>query len=166
MPITEINQPEILLVDDALRLRKFDGHFDFAFDWYQDVETVWLVDGNRNPYTHERLGRMYRYLNDHGELYFIEVLESNHWKSIGDVTFWREDMPIVIGDPDYRGRKIGTKVIAALIERGKQLGYDKLYVDEIYSHNTASRKCFQSMGFRAYEATAKGNRFVLNLKRS
>ena len=166
MPIASIKQPEILLVDDTLRLRKFDNHFEFAFDWYQDTETVWLVDADRIPYTHELLGRMYHYLNDHGELYFIEVLENQLWKPIGDVTFWQEDMPIVIGDPEYRGRKIGTKVIAALIERGKQLGYERLYVDEIYSHNTVSRKCFESMGFRSYEATAKGNRFVLDLKRS
>ena len=45
MPIPDVEQPNILPIDDALRLRKFDDHFDFAFDWYQDAETVWLVDG-------------------------------------------------------------------------------------------------------------------------
>ena len=146
MPIVGIEQPVILVIDDVLRLRKFDDQFEFAFDWYQNTETVWQVDADRIPYTHELLGRMYYYLNDHGELYFIEVLENQQWKPIGDVTFWQEDMPIVIGDTAYRGKRIGKKVIAALIERGKQLGYDRLYVDEIYSHNTASRKCFERMG--------------------
>ena len=162
MPIVGIEQPEILQINDTLRLRKFDNQFEFAFDWYQDIEMVWQVDADRVPYTYERLGRMYHYLDDHGELYFIEVSENQKWKPIGDVTFWQEDMPIVIGDPAYRGKRIGKMVIATLIKRGKQLGYDRLYVDEIYSHNTVSRKCFESMGFRAYETTEKGSRFVLD----
>ena len=45
MPIPGTEQPEFLHIDEELRLRKFDDHFDFAFDWYQDPETVWLVDG-------------------------------------------------------------------------------------------------------------------------
>ena len=64
-------QPEIIQSNDSLRLRKYDGVHDFALAWYQDEETVWLVDGNRNPYTMERLNGMYRYLNNAGELYFI-----------------------------------------------------------------------------------------------
>ena len=90
-----------------------------------------MVDGKRDPYTIERLGGMYRYLNNAGELYFIEVLGNGTYKPIGDVTFWQEDMPIVIGDPAYRGKGIGRKVISALIERGKFLGFDQLAVGEI-----------------------------------
>ena len=85
------------------------------------------------------------------------------WKPIGDVTFWPDDMPIVIGDRAYRGRGVGKKVIAALIQRGRELGFETLRVNEIYEYNTASRKCFESMGFRAYEKTEKGNRFERSL---
>ena len=102
MAILGIEQPDVIQIDDTLRLRKYDGNHDFALAWYQDEETVWLVDGNRNPYTVERLEGMYRYLNNAGELYFIEVLENGIYKPIGDVTFWQQDMPIVIGDPNYR----------------------------------------------------------------
>ena len=146
-----------------LRLHSFEAIPDCALGWYQDTETVWLVDGNRVPYTEKRLNAMYTWLHDHGELYFIEVWEQGTWKPIGDVTFWQEDMPIVIGAPQYRGRGIGRKVIAALIQRGRQLGYDKLYVNEIYDHNIGSRKCFESLGFLAWEKTEKGNRFILKL---
>ena len=79
------------------------------------------------------------------------------------MTFWQKDMPIVIGDKNYRGKHIGRKVVLALIERGKKLGYKKLYVDEIYDYNIASRKCFEGAGFHAYEKTEKGNRFVLDI---
>jgi len=164
MPIQGIEQPELIQVDETIRLRKYDGIHDFALEWYQDPEVVWMVDGVRTPYDADKLGRMYRYLNQHGELYWIEVLENGKYRPIGDVTFWQEDMPIVIGEPAYRGKGIGRKVVAALIQRGRDLGYDRLYVDQIYHYNTASRKCFQSAGFVTYQETEKGTSFVMKLK--
>ena len=163
MAIQGIEQPEMIQIDDALRLRKYDGVHDFALGWYQDEETVWLVDGKRNPYTPERLNGMYRYLNETGELYFIEVCENGAYKPVGDVTFWQEDMPIVIGDPAYRGKGIGRKVISALIERGKELGYDHLTVEEIYDWNIGSRRCIESAGFVACEKSEKGSLYRLAL---
>ena len=161
--IQGIEQPEIIQIDNTLRLRKYDGVHDFALEWYLDEETVYLVDGKRDPYTIERLGGMYRYLNNAGELYFIEVFENGTYKPIGDVTFWQEDMPIVIGEREYRGKGIGKKVVSALVERGRTMGYDKLYVGEIYDFNIGSQKCFESVGFRSYEKTEKGSRYVLEL---
>ena len=163
MAILGIEQPDVIQIDDTLRLRKYDGNHDFALAWYQDEETVWLVDGNRNPYTVERLEGMYRYLNNAGELYFIEVLENGIYKPIGDVTFWLEDMPIVIGDPNYRGKEIGRRVILSLIQRGKMLGYDRLEVGEIYNWNIGSRRCFESVGFTPYEKTEKGHSYRMSL---
>ena len=163
MAIQRIEQPDIIQIDDTLRLRKYDGTHDFALAWYQDEETVWLVDGNRNPYTPERLAGMYHYLNEAGELYFIEIMENGTYKPIGDVTFWQEDMPIVIGDPNYRGNGIGRRVILALIQRGRILGYDRLEVGEIYDWNEGSRRCFESVGFTAYEKTEKGHSYRMSL---
>lgn len=161
--IQGIEQPEIIQIDNTLRLRKYDGVHDFAEEWYLDEETVYLVDGKRDPYTIERLGGMYRYLNNAGELYFIEVFENGTYKTIGDVAFWQEDMPIVIGDPAYRGKGIGRKVIAVLAERGKELGYRYLEIGEIYDWNEGSRRCFESVGFQAYEKTDKGAKYKLTL---
>lgn len=163
MPIKEIHQPHIIQIDDSLRLRKYAGVFDFAYEWYQDIETVYLVDGIRKAYTFENLKRMYEYLNHQGELYFIEVMEENGYKPVGDVTFWQEDMPIVIGDKNYRGKKIGRRVIDALVQIGRKLGYSKIYVNEIYDYNTASKRCFESAGFKAYDKADKGKRYVLIL---
>ena len=163
MAIQGIEQPALIQIDESLRLRKYDGVHDFALEWYQDEETVYLVDGKRDPYTMERLGGMYRYLNNAGELYFIEDLENGTYKPIGDVTFWQEDMPIVIGDRNYRGRKIGRRVVSALVKRGVALGYDHLEVGEIYDWNEGSRRCFESVGFQAYEKTEKGAKYRLLL---
>ncbi|MBQ8638978.1 MAG: GNAT family N-acetyltransferase [Lachnospiraceae bacterium] len=164
MAIPGIDQPETIQVDESIRLRKFDGIYEFALEWYQDEELVYLVDGDRTPYSQERLKRMYEYLDAHGELYFIEALENDTYRPIGDVTFWKEDMPIVIGDGAYRGKKIGQKVIASLVKRGRELGYDCLYVSEIYDYNIASRTCFDHVGFCAYEKTEKGKRYRFELK--
>ena len=163
MAIQGIKQPDLIQIDDTLRLRKYDGTHDFALAWYQDEETVWLVDGNRNPYNSERLAGMYNYLNEAGELYFVEIIENCTYKPIGDVSFWQEDMPIVIGDPNYRGKGIGRRVILTLIQRGKLLGYDRLEVGEIYDWNEGSRRCFESVGFTAYEKTEKGHSYRMSL---
>ena len=161
MALQEIERPAVIWIDKSLRLRKYDGVYDFAFVWYQDEETVYLVDGKKELYTMERLKGMYEYLNDTGELYFIEVLENGTYKPIGDVTFWQEDMPIVIGDKNYRGKNIGRKVVSTLVQRGKRLGYDYLEVGEIYDWNEGSRRCFESVGFRAYEKTEKGAKYKI-----
>lgn len=163
MAIAGILQPEYLEIEEGLRLRKYDGNYDFAFEWYQDIETVRLVDGNEVPYSWERLKYMYEYLNNHGELYFIEALEENTFVPIGDVSFWQEDMPIVIGEKRYRGKGIGEKVVRALVARGRELGYNSLQVDEIYSYNEGSRRCFEKVGFTAYEKTEKGAKYRLDI---
>ncbi len=164
MPISGIEQPAIIEINSDLRLRRFDSAFDFALEWYQDEETVYLVDGKTELYSPERLERMYRYLDGCGELYFIEHFENGVFRPVGDVTFWQEDMPIVIGDPSLRGKGIGRRVIAALVERGRALGYKELFVDEIYDWNAGSRKCFESTGFEAYEKSEKGYKYRLRLE--
>ena len=164
MPIPGITQPELIAIDDELRLRKFDGNYDLALPWYQDSETLLLVDGADKPYTPERIRQMYDYLAQHGELYWIEVRTGEGFIPIGDVTFWQEDMPIVIGVRAYRGQGIGGKVVAALCRRARVVDYNKIYVNEIYDFNEGSRRCFERQGFVMYEKTEHGARYVLRLK--
>lgn len=164
MPIKDINQPEIINIDSNLRLRKFDNKFSFAFNWYQDEDTVKLVDGlNAKKYDFNTLKSMYQYLNNVGELYFIEILENNEFIPIGDVTFWKDDMPIVIGDKNYRNKGIGKKVIEALIRRAKELGYQEIKVREIYTYNIASQRLFESVGFKKSGNTANGFSYTLSI---
>lgn len=163
--------PQMIQIEENLRLRRYDGYYDFALSWYQNEELVYLVDGVREPYTPEKLKRMYEFLNVYGELYFIEIREKEDncpgrgehdgYRPIGDVTFSQEDMPIVIGEEKYRGRGIGRKVILALAERGRAQGFPCLYVRKIYDYNIASRKCFESAGFRVYEKVEAGESFRL-----
>ena len=66
MPIAHVRQPETLVLSPTLRLRRFQGEFAFALPWYQDRETLLLVDGKEEPYDLARLERMYRYLDSRG----------------------------------------------------------------------------------------------------
>lgn len=75
MPIPGITQPERIDIDGTLRLRKFDNDYAQALVWYQDPETVRMVDGREDPYTPQRLQRMYDYLAARGELWWIEIDE-------------------------------------------------------------------------------------------
>jgi len=163
MPIGGAEQPDILQITPSLRLRRFDGRFSFALPWYQDAETLMLVDGKTAPYDQKRLEKMYTYLDAHGELYFIEILEDGSFRPIGDVTFWQDDLPIVVGDPAWRGRGVGKRVVTALIARARSLGFQTLRVGEIYAFNEGSRRLFESCGFRPYETTENGSRYILSL---
>lgn len=162
MPIAHVRQPETLALSPALRLRRFQGEFTFALPWYQDRETLLLVDGKEEPYDLARLERMYRYLDSRGELYFIESLRGQDFVPVGDVTFWQEDMPIVLA-ANHRRKGLGHQVVAGLIARGRALGFPWLQVEEIYAWNPGSRRLFESLGFRPLRPTSRGACYRLEL---
>lgn len=157
---------EVITAGVDLRLLRFSEEDELAsaYQWYQDEETVWLVDGVRQPYSMETLTNMYYYLHQHGELYWIQVLDrTGEWLSIGDVTFSQEDLPIVIGDAVYRGKRVGQRILQCLIQRARERGWNELQVREIYHWNTASQKLFESVGFQQTQETEKGYSYRLQL---
>ena len=163
MPIPTIQQEELIVIDDSLRLRAYDGQFELALDWYQDPDMIYMIDCSKEPYPPEKVQRMYEYLARQGEVYFIEVWERDHWLAIGDVTFWQDDLPLVIGNVAYRRKGIGKRVLSALIQRARNLGYQKIAVQEIYDFNQPSRSLFESLGFYPTLAREKGRSYVLDL---
>lgn len=156
---------KIIQIDDSLRLVPYflADHQDAALAWYQDVDLVELVDGIRIPYSSEKLNTMYSYLESHGDLFWIEFREKGEWLPIGDVTLSQENIPIVIGNPTYRYQGLGRKVLKTLIDLARQKGWKKLNVQEIYTFNRTSIRCFKSLGFVESGATEKGLSFVLTL---
>ena len=152
----------VLDIDADLRLVRLDAPPAEALSWYQDPETLWMVDGKREPYTPERLARMYDWLAERGELWFIEVRDEGTgvgWRPVGDVTLCPSDLPIVIGEKDQRARHVGRRVIGAPCERARGLGWREVLVGEIYEWNVASQRCFSAAGFEPYERTNRGARW-------
>lgn len=156
MAITGIEQADILEIDKQVRLRRYDGQHDFAFEWHQNEELVWLIDGDRKLYTLDLLNRMYDYLSSNGECYFIEVFEDGEFRPIGDVTLFKDDFAIAIGDKRYWHKGIGFKVLNTMIKRANEIGFKEILVEEIYDWNIGSRKLFEKCGFEAVDKTDKG----------
>jgi GNAT superfamily N-acetyltransferase len=145
----------ILAVDDELRLRPYAGDpdVDLAWPWYQDAETVALVDGAGSPtYARDRVAAMYQALQAQGEVYLIERRTPEGWLAVGDVTLARETVPIVLA-PCVRAQGIGRRVLLRLVDRARALGWSELHVREVYAGNPAAWRLFTGIGFVPRTAT-------------
>lgn len=151
MPIKGVEQPEILAISDALRLRKYDGDYGSLLPGYQEPyvyqNSEGIFDDAKKPDLDYVQG-MCNYLAEAGELYFIEALEDSVFVSIGDVTIKDENPPITIWKENYRGKGLGTAVMTAVIERLRALGFEKIHGSTVYKWNTVSQKMHEKLGFR------------------
>lgn len=142
--------PEILPVDEELRLRAFagDADVDLAWPWYRDPETVSLVDGAGSPtYARDRVAAMYQALSAQGEVYLIERrTPDGGWEAVGDVTLAPDTLPIVVA-PDWRRQGIARRVLLRLVDRARVLGWSELHVREIRPGNDASHRLYAGLGF-------------------
>lgn len=125
-----------------LCLVKYFPAYKLTLSWYEDVETVKMVDNADTPYDLDQLEMMYEYLNKNGDLFYIAYKN----KLIGDCAIFDENMVAIVVSKEYRGRKIGSKVLDKLISyaREEELSYLKA---EIYDFNQVSKSLFKSHGF-------------------
>lgn len=153
-------QPPYLTVEEGLRLVTVNGDHAFALRWYQNPDTVRMLDKYEDDeYDLIGLEWMYHFLSRVGELYFIEC----RGRLIGDVAMNRDDFNIMIGLPEYRGQGIGKKVIERMKERARELGYAKIAVKEIYDFNLPSIACFTKCGFKRGGKTKDGHAYSFKL---
>jgi len=149
MPINHHPQPNTIQITNTLRLTTpTKPNWQLALPWYQNPKVLYYSEGITDKvYDLATIERMYSYLSKIGELYFIEILEGDSWRPIGDVTLSAENMPIAIGDEQYWGKGIGKKVISVLLDRASKIGMTKISIPTIYLHNHRSENLFKSMGF-------------------
>ncbi len=160
----KLNRPGVIAIDRGLRLRAYDGNYQQAVPWYQDEVVYYNSEGITKATDvpdADYVKGMYEFLDRHGELYFIEVLEAGRWIPVGDVTVKAENPPIVIGMAQYRGIGIGKRVMQAVIKRAKEKGIHKIYGSTVYEHNIASQKLHESLGFTCVEV--RGNEKIYEL---
>lgn len=164
MSIKNIEQPKVILINSKIRIKKYvKDEWIIALPWYQDIDVVLNCDGvNASLYDREKLYRMYSYLENIGELYFIEVFEENEWKPVGDVTLSEQNMPIVI-EKNHWGRGIGKKVIGKLIERAKKIKLKKINI-EIYFDNDRSHGLYTGLGFQKVGKSETSDLYELKLE--
>ena len=142
------------IIDSQIRLVKYYPNYKTALQWYQDPQLCKQVDNRDAVYDLALLKAMYRYLNKHGDLYYIKYKN----RLCGDVCLQPDgEINIVIAKP-FQNRHIGRRVLSGIGELAKEKGIRQLHA-EIYSFNTQSRRMFESMGFR----NTAGDLFILDL---
>ena len=157
MPINNIKHPFIIEIDDSLRLLKYNGNYEEALTGYQDPyvyqNSEGIFDDNKKPDINYIKG-MFEWLNNNGELYYIQIKEKEDYISIGDVTIKDVNPPITIWYKEYRGVGIGTKVMKTVIKRLKELGYEKITGTTVYKWNKSSQKMHEKLGFLKIDENA------------
>ena len=129
------------LVDD-INLVKYFPDYRLTLPWYEDVETVKMVDNANTPYDLDQLKTMYNYLNNNGDLFYIAYKN----KLIGDCAIFDDNMVAIVVSKEYRGRKIGSRVLNKLILYAIEKDFEYLKA-EIYDFNQVSQSLFKSRGF-------------------
>lgn len=150
MPINNIKQPFIIEIDDSLRLLKYNGNYEEALTGYQDPyvyqNSEGIFDNTKKPDI-DYIKGMFEWLNNNGELYYIQIKAGEDFISIGDVTIKDVNTPITIWYENYRGIGIGTKVMKTVINRLKELGYEKIIGTTVYKWNKSSQRMHEKLGF-------------------
>ena len=150
MAINNIEQPNIININESLRLIKYNGNYEIALRGYQDPyvyqNSEGIFDDTKKPDL-EYIKGMFKWLNNNGELYYIQVKDGQDYISIGDVTIKDVNPPITIWYEKYRFNGIGTKVMKTVIKRIKELGYEKITGTTIYKWNLSSQRMHEKLGF-------------------
>lgn len=131
------------LIDKDIQLVQYYPNYKTALEWYQDLELCKQVDNRDTVYDLSLLKGMYKYLNQHGDLFYIKYKN----RLCGDVCLQPNgEVNIVIAKP-FQNKHIGRRVINEIIKLAKEKNIQELHA-EIYSFNTQSQKMFQSVGFQ------------------
>ena len=130
------------VVDEEIVLVRYYPNYKTTFAWYQNLDLCKQVDNRDTAYDLDLLKCMYKYLNKHGDLFYIKYKN----RLCGDVCLQPNgDINIVIAKP-FQNKHIGRRVIKEIIQMAAERNMHKLQA-EIYDFNTQSQKMFQSIGF-------------------
>lgn len=130
------------IVDGETKLVRYYPNYKTALAWYQDAELCKQVDNRETVYDLDLLKRMYRYLNKHGDLFYIKYKN----RLCGDVCLQFDgEVNIVIAKP-FQNKHIGRRVMQEIILLAKEKEIPELHA-EIYAFNLRSQAVFQRVGF-------------------
>ncbi len=130
------------IVDEEIILVKYYPNYKTTLAWYQDLDLCKQVDNRDTVYDLCLLKCMYKYLDRHGDLFYIKYKN----RLCGDVCLHPSgEVNIVIAKP-FQNKHIGIRVKAEIVRLAKEKHIPELHA-QIYAFNTQSQKMFQSIGF-------------------
>ena len=131
------------VIDQEITLVPYYPCPDITLEWYQDPDVCKQVDNIDYVYTPDLLERMYTYLSEHGDCYYIQY----QGKLVGDVTL-RENAEIsIVVCKEYQNLHIGRRCVIDMLKLAREKGLREVKAN-IYAFNTQSRKMFESVGFQ------------------
>ena len=131
------------VVDEEIVLVRYYPNYKTTLAWYQDLDLCKQVDNRDTVYDLELLKCMYKYLNKHGDLFYIKYKN----RLCGDVCLQPSGEVNIVISKSFQNKHIGRRVINEIIQLAKEKDIQELRA-EIYSFNTQSQKMFQSIGFK------------------
>lgn len=131
------------VVDNEIKLVEYYPNYQTTLKWYQDKDLCKQVDNRDEGYDLPLLKAMYKYLNTHGDLFYIKYKN----RLCGDVCLQPSGEVNIVISKEFQNKHIGRRVINSIISLAKEKGMKKLNA-EIYSFNIQSRKMFESIGFK------------------
>lgn len=145
---------EYQIVDDEIKLIKYYPNYQTALKWYLDKDVCKQVDNREDVYDLDLLKRMYKYLNKHGDLYYIKYKN----RLCGDVCLQPSGEVNIVIAKEFQNKHIGRRVMNHIILLANKKGMKELHA-EIYSFNLQSRKMFESIGFKQVD----NEHFIYNM---
>lgn len=142
------------VVDEEIKLVRYYPNYAAALEWYQDSELCKQVDNRDEVYDLALLKRMYKYLNQHGDLFYIKYRN----RLCGDVCLQPDGVVSIVIAKPFQNKHIGRRVINEMIQLAREKNIQELHA-EIYSFNMQSQNMFQSVGFRKVD----NEQYVLSL---
>ena len=142
------------IIDHAITLIPYYSNPDVTLAWYQDPDVCKQVDNVDYVYSEDLLIRMYIYLSEHGDCYYIQY----QGKLVGDITL-RENAEIsIVICKEYQNRHIGRRCVMDMLALAREKGLKEVRAN-IYAFNTQSRNMFESVGFQ--KVSEEGYSFFL-----
>ena len=134
-------------IDQELRLISYYRNDAASLAWYQDPDVCKQVDDRDAPYDLELLHRMYDYLCEHGDCYYIEYQGT----LVGDVSLSSQGEIAIVVCKEFQNRHIGRRCVLELLRLAKEKGLARVRAN-IYAFNGQSQRMFRSVGFRKIDA--------------
>ncbi|MEB3429308.1 GNAT family N-acetyltransferase [Citroniella saccharovorans] len=130
-------------VSEEISLVPYFDNFEYTLNWYKDFDVCKQVDNIDFVYDIERLKKMYNYLNENGDLYYIEYKN----KLVGDICLTNDSEITIVICKEYQNRHIGRKCVYEILKIAKEKSFKSVKAN-IYTFNEQSQKMFESVGFK------------------
>lgn len=142
------------IVDSEITLVQYYPNYKTTLVWYQDLDLCKQVDNRDSAYDLDLLKRMYKYLDRHGDLFYVKYKN----RLCGDVCLQPNGEVNIVIAKSFQNKHIGRRVMKEIIQIAKEKEITELHA-EIYTFNTQSQKMFQSIGFTQVD----NERYVLRV---